>query len=153
MPLLFTSCVAVTADTLDVDEALDYCGAQVHRTLAQLERDSMDYSMMPRNIAATDTVSWRDSGKFISDFEVTPELMQGLIDLGVKEGVEYDEEGYNTSAEFLKTILKGLIGRDLFEQEMYYRIVNPLNPIFTNAVEIITDPAVYDSYLSKPQAK
>lgn len=56
MPLLFTSCVAVTADTLDVDEALDYCGAQVHRTLAQLERDSMDYSMMPRNIAATDTV-------------------------------------------------------------------------------------------------
>ncbi len=97
--------------------------------------------------------AWRDSGKFISDFEVTPELMQGLIDLGVKEGVEYDEEGYNTSAEFLKTILKGLIGRDLFEQEMYYRIVNPLNPIFTNAVEIITDPAVYDSYLSKPQAK
>ncbi len=54
--LLLASCVASTAETLDVNEALEYCGNQIDRTLRQLGRDSMDYTMMPRNIASTDSV-------------------------------------------------------------------------------------------------
>lgn len=54
--LLFASCVSTSAETFDVDEALDYCGHQVDRTLTQLISDSTDYSLMPRNIASTDSV-------------------------------------------------------------------------------------------------
>ena len=44
--------------TLDADEALDYCARQVERALeALLPRD---YTMMPRNILAGDTLEgWR----------------------------------------------------------------------------------------------
>lgn len=38
---------------LDADKALDYCDAQVHRTLTELREEgngSIDYTMMPRNI-------------------------------------------------------------------------------------------------------
>lgn len=39
-------------EELNVDKALDYCGAQVHRTLTELKggNGSIDYTLMPRNI-------------------------------------------------------------------------------------------------------
>ena len=55
--LLLTSCAATTPDTLDVEESLAYCDRQVKRTLRELTvNDSIDHTMMPRNIAATDSV-------------------------------------------------------------------------------------------------
>lgn len=54
--LLFVSCVTATADSFDVEEALDYCNSQVERTLHELSHDSIDYTMMPRNIASADSV-------------------------------------------------------------------------------------------------
>ena len=84
---------------------------------------------------------------FIDTFEVTPEIMQGLIDLGNSDGVEFKQEAYDTSRSYIEAILKGLIGRDLFEQSTYQKVLNPFNNIYNAAVEIITDPAKYDSYL------
>lgn len=54
--LLFASCVSTSAETFDVDEAIDYCGRQTDRTLSQLITDTTDYSMMPRNIASDDSI-------------------------------------------------------------------------------------------------
>lgn len=53
---MLTACVQADADTVDVDRDLEYCGRQVERALAQLATDSMDYTMMPRNISASDSV-------------------------------------------------------------------------------------------------
>ena len=76
-------------------------------------------------------------------------MMQALIDTGAKEGVEFNQEQYDTSRSYLEAIVKGLVGRDLFDQSTYYKVVNPLNNIFSSAVDIITDPARYDSYLKQ----
>ncbi len=84
---------------------------------------------------------------FVKNFTVTPEIMQGLIDLGTKDEVKYDEEQYTRSKPYLEAILKGLIGRDLYDQSTYYRVVNPTNPIYSSAIEIITSPEIYSSYL------
>ena len=48
---LLAAC-AGSKEELNVDKALDYCDAQVHRTLAELKADngSIDYALMPRNI-------------------------------------------------------------------------------------------------------
>ena len=84
---------------------------------------------------------------FLNRFEVTPEIMQGLVELGNSDGVEFKQESYDTSRAYIEAILKGLIGRDLFEQSTYLKVLNPLNNIYNAAVEIITDPEKYDSYL------
>ncbi len=54
--ILLASC-ASTASTekFNVDQALEYCNTQVHRSLAALGADSTDYTMMPRNIQGTDS--------------------------------------------------------------------------------------------------
>lgn len=91
-----------------------------------------------------------DENKFIAGFDTTPEFMKGLIERGEKDGVPFNEEQYQRSLPILSAIVKGLIGRDIYEQSTYSRVVAPLDPIFSTAVEIITTPALYDSYL-QPQ--
>ena len=85
---------------------------------------------------------------YVRDFTITPELMQGVIDLGKKEGVEYNEEEYNRSRPILEAIVKGLIGRDIYEQATYSKVVSPFDPIFSEAIAIINDPQKYNSYLT-----
>ena len=49
--MALSSCAGVKTENLDVDKALAYCDVQVHRALAELEKNGeADYSMQPRNI-------------------------------------------------------------------------------------------------------
>lgn len=84
---------------------------------------------------------------YVKGFAVTPELMQSVIDLGKKEGVEYKEEEYKRSQPILEAIVKGLIGRDIYEQATYSKIVSGFDPIFSEALNIINDPEAYGAYL------
>ncbi len=60
--LVLASCASTStstraeADDFDIDEAIEYCNSQVHRSIRNLCTDSTDYSMIPRNIQGTDTM-------------------------------------------------------------------------------------------------
>ena len=71
-----------------------------------------------------------------------------MVKLGEDEGVPFDEKGFETSKETILTILKGLIARDLFDQEAYWRVANRLDPVYLKAVEIFTTPGAYEAALS-----
>ena len=88
------------------------------------------------------------SDDFIAHFAVTPEMMKELTDAAANDGITFNEEQYNRSKEYLAAIMKGLIGRDLFEQSTYYRVVNSLDPIYTSALEIVTTPTLYTYFLT-----
>lgn len=75
-------------------------------------------------------------------------LIEGLIKEAAAEGIEFNQEEFDTSSRQISLIMKGLIGRDLFSTETYYKIINPLNPTFVKALEIINSPELYESYLS-----
>ncbi|MCH5319391.1 MAG: S41 family peptidase [Paramuribaculum sp.] len=85
---------------------------------------------------------------FVAKFTVTDAMLNDLTKLGEREGVEFNKEQFDISEPVIRTITKGLIGRDLFEQSTYYRIANHLNPIYRRALEIINSPAEYDAILS-----
>lgn len=86
---------------------------------------------------------------FIDNFSITDGMLADLVKAGQKESVEENPEQLETSRLVISTILKALIGRDLFETPTYYKIVNPvLNPVYTRGLEIINDPAAYNRYLS-----
>ncbi len=54
--ILLASCASTAStENFNVDQALEYCNTQVHRSLAALGADSTDYTMMPRNIQGTDS--------------------------------------------------------------------------------------------------
>lgn len=80
---------------------------------------------------------YADYGTFQREFGITGEMMQQLIDEGVKEGVEYDEEQYRKSEPLIRLQLKALIARDLWDMNEYYHTINALNESVKKAVELL----------------
>lgn len=87
--------------------------------------------------------------KFIDGFNVDDALMQSFTAQGEKDGVPVDDKDLERSRPLIAAIIKGIIGRDLFDTSTYFRIINPLlNPIYTKSLEIITTPSLYNATLS-----
>ena len=54
--LALASCSSEKSETaIDAESALSYCHTKVNKSLASLKGDSIDYTMMPRNIEGTDS--------------------------------------------------------------------------------------------------
>lgn len=95
---------------------------------------------------------YRDEQSFIDRFNVTDAMLDEIVRLGKEEGVEPNAEQLQTSDALIRTIVKGLIARDIFEQGSYYRVVNPsFNPIYTEALKLINDPDHYSRLLAPAQ--
>lgn len=84
---------------------------------------------------------------FIDGFEVTVPMLDDILARAEKAGIEPNPDQWLQSLPWIKAVVKGIIGRDLFDPDTYYKVVNPLNPIFIEAIDLIADPERYGSLL------
>lgn len=84
---------------------------------------------------------------FADAFTVTDQMMTDLIEMGKADKVDFVEDDYAISGPYIREIIRALIARDIFDQSAYYTIANRLDPIFNEALRIITDPAAYSAAL------
>lgn len=77
--------------------------------------------------------------KFKANFNVDETLIKEFTDYAKKEGVEYDEEGFKKSENLIKTQIKALIARGLWQTEGYFYIINDLNESYIEAIKVIED--------------
>ena len=85
---------------------------------------------------------------FDDQFSLTDDDMKQFVALGEKDSVKYDEEKYRTSENVLKTMIKGLIARDIFADPGAYSIVvNHKNRDLKAALEIINDDERFQQLL------
>lgn len=89
-----------------------------------------------------------DADKFVEHFEVSPEMIEQLLQLADKEGIERNAEEAKTSEPLFKVILKGLIGRDIYDNATYFKVYNRHDPIYKEALRLINSPE-YDELLSR----
>lgn len=90
---------------------------------------------------------WPTEIAFVRGFSVTPAMIDSIVALGEREGVKPDSAQLAVSRPAIELIVKGLIGRDIFEQSTYYRVVNPIDPIYRRALDIINDDKQYRDLL------
>lgn len=93
------------------------------------------------------TGRYPDEEKFLSGFEVTPAMLAEFVAMGIKLGVDYDKEQMDECRPFVVGNIKGLIGRDLFTPSTYYRVMNPVSPIYKEALRLINDEEEYNKLL------
>ena len=84
---------------------------------------------------------------FKANFELTDDLLQKLIDAGIQENVEYNEEQFSQSKDLIKVQLKSLIASDLWGMNEYYQIMNQVSDSYLKAVELLRDPKLYNKIL------
>ena len=83
------------------------------------------------------TKSFRKFDDFNRKFEVSNELLDELRKEGEKSGVAFNETEYNTSLPRIKTQLKALIARDIWEMSEYYQVMNQTDNVVQQALKII----------------
>lgn len=88
-----------------------------------------------------------DEDAFYAAFSIGPDDEQQLIELAAKEGLEFNAEHWERSAVIVRAMLKGLMARDLYDNGSYIRATNPYNPVFVEAVKLITDRPRYNKTL------
>lgn len=54
-------------------------------------------------------------------------------------GVEYKENEYKTALPLIKTQLKALIARDLWDMNEYFQVINSMNETVQKGLELIED--------------
>ncbi|MBM3420042.1 MAG: hypothetical protein FJY11_02790 [Bacteroidetes bacterium] len=84
---------------------------------------------------------------FSRRFEFSSSDIEDFISRAAALGVEYREEHFRISKHELLKIMKGLVARDLWDMNEYYRIVNHDDPVLIRALEVISSQAAYNSLL------
>lgn len=85
------------------------------------------------------TKSYRNFNEFNRKFEVSDELLNSLRTEGESSGVTFNEQEYNLSLPLIKTQLKALIARDLWEMNEYYQVMNQTDNVVQQALKIIEE--------------
>ena len=75
--------------------------------------------------------------KFEKQFEVTDEMLDVVLKKAEEAKVKYDEEAYQASLPLLRTQLKALIARDLWEMSNYFEIINTTNESVRAALDYL----------------
>lgn len=116
--------------------------------------DTMEFTKYYRNIMAKGLINkyviryvdanrdqikkkYKTDDAFVKDFEVSSEMLENLKEMGDADGVEFNKEEFERSEPLFKTVIKALIGRDIFDNATYFKVYNRHDPIFKEAVRLI----------------
>lgn len=80
-----------------------------------------------------------DVNVFIDAFDVDAALFNELLDYAAENDLEADEMDYDDVADIMKTQLKGLIARNLFDFAAYTQVIMQNNDALRMAISIIED--------------
>lgn len=151
-----------SADSIHFDDSLKYYTLRKHRTVyggggvmpdVFVPLDTTQYTKLYRQLAAKGIVlnanlkyvdnhrkqlkeQYSSFDKFLSDFEIPQTVIDDIIAEGKKQKTEAkDEAELNQTLSSLKTQLKALVARDLWNLSEYFQVMNERNDIVMRAVE------------------
>ena len=77
--------------------------------------------------------------QYYKNFEVSDAMLQSLIELAEKNKVPFDEEDFNKSKEYLKTLMKAHMGRSLYDDNAFYKVINDINEVYQQATKLFDE--------------
>ena len=83
------------------------------------------------------TALYPDFKSYVKKYKVDDTILSILLTEAEKAGVKYDEEQFQASLPLIKTQLKALIARDLWDMSQFYEIFNPTDETVMKGLEVI----------------
>ncbi len=81
---------------------------------------------------------------FKENFEFDQAMQQDFINLAADKGVDFSQEGWDASGEIIRTQVKALIARNLWDVSAYYEVNLTIDHGFMKAVEILRDESLFE---------
>ncbi|MGM0377129.1 MAG: S41 family peptidase [Bacteroidota bacterium] len=125
-----------------------------------LPLDTAHYTDYYRDLVASGTVNrfvidkmdeyrdqWEEEystfAEFDEEFQIPGHFIESLIARGEENGIEQDEEELERSLSWMKTQMKALVARNMWDNSEYYQILNPAMPFFERVIRVIEDRELY----------
>jgi carboxyl-terminal processing protease len=56
-----------------------------------------------------------------------------------KNKVDFDAKDFNKSKEYLRVLMKAHLGRQLYDDNAFYKVVNDINEVYLQALNLFTE--------------
>ena len=109
-----------------------------------LNRFTTDYGLKHREEIKA---QYGDFEHFNKDFVIGEDLINGLKKAAEEAKVEWDDEQFTHSEEFLLLQMKALIARNVWETQQYYQVMSSIDPGLQKAMEILENEKQYKKIL------
>ncbi|HOY31706.1 MAG TPA: S41 family peptidase [Bacteroidales bacterium] len=80
---------------------------------------------------------YNNAKEFISGFNISNDLFDEFTDYAEKKGIKKDAEGIRPAENSLKVLIKGAIGRNIFDDPAFYPVILTEDIIFKKALEVM----------------
>lgn len=84
---------------------------------------------------------------FDTKFNVSDDIIAGIVENGVKEGIEKNAESLEFSGNDMKKEVKSLLARDLYERDAFYKVYLKDDKEILKALEVIRNQKDYNTVL------
>ncbi len=95
---------------------------------------------------------YKDFKAFNRKFEIDDTFMADVKTLAEKEKIAFNEEQYVQSLPLVKTQLKALIARDLWDMNEYFQVMNTTDRTVQQALKVLNEGG-YEQIMSRPVLK
>ncbi|MDE5847690.1 MAG: peptidase S41, partial [Muribaculaceae bacterium] len=87
---------------------------------------------------------------FLKGYAISDAQLQELYDMATAEKIDFNAEEAALSKPLFSMVLKGLIGRDIYDSSTYFKVYNQRDPMFRKALEVIRSKE-YSDILTAPK--
>lgn len=78
-----------------------------------------------------------DENSFYTSFKVDSKMMSDLYEFATEKGISFDEKQAKETEELSKSRLKAYIGRNVWGENIFYRVINENDDIVNKAIDLL----------------
>ena len=76
---------------------------------------------------------------YYKTFQVTDAMLQELVKVGERNKIEFDSKDFNKSKVYLKVLLKAHLGRQIYDDSAFYKVINDINEVYLRALNLFDE--------------
>lgn len=77
--------------------------------------------------------------EYYRTYEVSDAMLRDLVAIGEKNKVKFDQEDFNRSKDYLKILVKAHLGRQLYDDDAFYMVINDINEVYQQAIKLFDE--------------
>jgi carboxyl-terminal processing protease len=76
---------------------------------------------------------------YYTDFKVSDAMLMDLVGFGKKNKVDFDAKDFAKSKEYLRILIKAHLGRQLYDDSAFYKVINDINEVYQQAIKLFVE--------------
>ena len=77
--------------------------------------------------------------QYYTSYKVSDSMLMELTEYGKKNKVAFDAKDFNKSKEYLRLLVKAHMGRQIYDDNAFYKVVNDINEVYLQALNLFDE--------------